>query len=643
MLAPNTILQNRYRIMRQLGRGGIGVVYEALDKRVNAIVAIKETQLAKDDTARREFEREAGLLANLQHQSLPKVMDYFIEGEGEYLVMEFIPGYDLLEMLTRRNAPFHVQTVLRWADAILGVLEYLHRREPPILHRDIKPANLKLTNQEELYLIDFGLAKGSAGQMSTMLTSRSAQGYTPIYSPIEQILGRGTDPRSDLYALGATLYHLLTDTVPVDAPTRYAQLEEGNPDPLPPIQSLNPQVPQAVATVIHQALAIRRRDRPESAIKMRAALRHVEEDGKQRAEEEQSARAAAPTNQWFAAETTELKTEPEPSTPAPDALAPQINRTRQRRIAFLAIGAAAILAVTAIVIALALKQKTSESSNVATNSSTNERVASLPTATPTATPQPSAAPSVSPSPQMELPQTFTDNVNGVPLEMALVPNGNFLMGSPETEGPNNERPQHQVTIAAFYIGKDEVTQGQYKALMGVNPSEFVGDNLPVENVTWKDAKEFCSRLSRLTRRKYRLPSEAEWEYACRAGTNSIFAFGNSLSSKQANFDGRIPYNAPVGVYRKQTAPVGSYQPNAFGLYDMHGNVWEWCEDVYHKNYSGAPTDGTAWEESSGERVTRGGSWLSNGAGLRSALRDKMPPDDHFAAAGFRVAAVAPKP
>src|SRR5205085_10167302 len=126
--------------------------------------------------------------------------------------------------------------------------------------RDIKPANLKLTNQEELYLIDFGLAKGSAGQMPTMMTSRSAQGFTPVYSPLEQILGQGTEPRSDLYALGATLYHLLTNTVPVDAPTRYAQLEEGKPDPLLPIQTLNPQVPSTVAAIVHQAMAIRRRD-----------------------------------------------------------------------------------------------------------------------------------------------------------------------------------------------------------------------------------------------------------------------------------------------------------------------------------------------------------------------------------------------
>lgn len=618
MLAPNTILQNRYRIIRQLGRGGIGTVYEALDSRVNAIVALKETQLAKDDRARREFEREAGLLANLQHQSLPKVMDYFIEGEGEYLVMEFIPGYDLLEMLTRRGAPFHVQTVLRWADAILSVLEYLHRRDPPILHRDIKPANLKLTNQEELYLIDFGLAKGAAGQMSTMLTSRSAQGYTPLYSPLEQILGRGTEPRSDLYALGATLYHLLTNTVPVDAPTRYSQLEEGNRDPLLPIQALNPQVSQAVAAIIHQAMAIRRRDRPESATRMRAALRRVEEDSERRVEEEQRQRAAAPTNQWLAAEQPAQKI-----LPAPYPIAQRINPSPHRRRAFLFIVAAAILAVTAIVMTLALRPEITESGNVAPNSSTNERVSSLPTTTAT--------------PQVELPQNFMENVNGVPLEMVLVPNGNFLMGSPETEGPNDERPQHRVTVAAFDIGKYEVTQAQYKALMGVNPSEYQGDNLPVENVSWNDAKEFCARLSRLTGRQYRLLSEAEWEYACRAGTKTIFAFGNSLSSKQANFDGHVPYNAPVGVYRSQTAPVGSYPPNAFGIYDMHGNVWEWCEDTYHTNYNGAPTDGAAWVEKSGEKVVRGGSWLSNGSALRSAVRDKMDVGGRFSAVGFRVA------
>ncbi|HKC66451.1 MAG TPA: formylglycine-generating enzyme family protein, partial [Pyrinomonadaceae bacterium] len=230
---------------------------------------------------------------------------------------------------------------------------------------------------------------------------------------------------------------------------------------------------------------------------------------------------------------------------------------------------------------------------------------------------------------------------GVPIEMVLVPEGTFLMGSPESEGPDDERPQHQVTVPAFYMSKYEVTQAQYRAVMGVNPSEFQGDDLPVEKVSWNDAREFCNRASSITKRSYRLPTEAEWEYAARAGTTTIFAFGDSISSAQANFDGSNPFgDAPAGVNRGRTTPVGSFQPNAFGLYDMHGNVWEWCEDWYHNNYVGAPADGSAWNESAIYKVVRGGSWLSNGIGLRSAARDKLAPEFKLAFVGFRVVAAA---
>ncbi|HYW70471.1 MAG TPA: serine/threonine-protein kinase, partial [Pyrinomonadaceae bacterium] len=220
MLPPNTILQDRYRIVRQLGQGGMGTVYEAVDQRLNSIVAIKETHLTTEDT-RRAFEREASLLANLRHRSLPGVIDHFSENDSQYLVMQFIPGDDLAQMLDARQAPFALKQILAWGDEILRTLEYLHGHNPPILHRDIKPSNLKLTDAGELFLLDFGLAKGAAGQMPTLLTSRSIKGYTPVYSPLEQIHGGGTDPRSDLYALGATLYHLMTGVAPVDAPARF--------------------------------------------------------------------------------------------------------------------------------------------------------------------------------------------------------------------------------------------------------------------------------------------------------------------------------------------------------------------------------------------------------------------------------------
>ena len=275
MLSANSILQNRYRIVRQLGAGGMGTVYEAIDQRVSCVVALKQTLLGTNAEAREAFQREAALLANLRHASLPKVMDYFGEGDGEFLVMEYIAGHDLAALLDLRGHPFPQEQVVHWADQILKLLEYLHSRQPPIVHRDIKPANLKVTDQGELFLLDFGLAKGATGQMPTVQTDRSVYGYTPVYAPLEQIHGRGTDPRSDLYALGATLYHLLTGQAPLGAPARFDAIENDQPDPLKSIAELNPQIDSSVAGLIQNAMALSRRDRPESAADMRQALRQA--------------------------------------------------------------------------------------------------------------------------------------------------------------------------------------------------------------------------------------------------------------------------------------------------------------------------------------------------------------------------------
>ena len=257
-------------------------------------------------------------------------------------------------------------------------------------------------------------------------------------------------------------------------------------------------------------------------------------------------------------------------------------------------------------------------------------------------------------------QYFIEDLgNGIQLEMVMIPSGSFMMGSPETEegSNNNERPQHQVTIKAFCLGKYQVTQAQWRAVAAfpqVNrelkpePSNFKGDgstsltnHRPVESVSWEDAVEFCDRLSRHTKRQYRLPSEAEWEYACRAGTTTPFHFGETITTDLANYDGNYTYGDGItGVHRKETTEVGSFGvANNFGLYDMHGNVWEWCQDDWHSDYEGAPIDGSAWlnnEEDNNDKLLRGGSWNYNPKYCRSAYRNGINLVVNNDIIGFRV-------
>ena len=274
MLAPNTLLQNRYLIIRSIGHGGMGAVYLARDQRLGHTVALKETFFT-EERMRKAFEREARLLAHLRHPALPKVTDHFDEDGGQFIVMEFITGEDLEMLLAQRGEPFPVEQVLAWADELLKALSYLHSQDPPILHRDIKPANLKLTPQGEIILLDFGLAKGTAGQTSSVMTSRSVFGFTPNFAPLEQIQGTGTGPRSDLYSLAATIYYLMTETIPPDALTRITEVANGQPDPLRPAHEVNPQIPREIAEVLMKTMAHNRDHRPASATEMRARLREA--------------------------------------------------------------------------------------------------------------------------------------------------------------------------------------------------------------------------------------------------------------------------------------------------------------------------------------------------------------------------------
>ena len=242
------------------------------------------------------------------------------------------------------------------------------------------------------------------------------------------------------------------------------------------------------------------------------------------------------------------------------------------------------------------------------------------------------------------PNTFK---NSVGMEFVKIPAGSGLMGSLPTEWQRdeNESPQHQVNIGyEFYLGKYEVTQDEYEKVTGTNPSTFKNcPRCPVETVSWNDAIDFIAKLNAKNDGYiYRLPSETEWEYAARAKSTTPFGIGdgNIVSSDQANFDGRHPFkDSPKGKYLERTAPVGNYQPNTFGLYDMHGNVWEWCEDIYQNNYNGLSTDGSANINlgNSNLRLLRGGAWVNIGNGVRSAVRVGLPPANRLDFNGFRVA------
>ena len=272
MIETGKILQQRYRIEKQIGQGGMGAVYVATDERFNSTVAIKET-LCMDDNYRRAIEREARLLNSLKHVALPRVSDHFLEDDGQYLVMEYIPGEDLFCVLEETNEPFPVEQVLSWADQLLEALDFLHNQENPIVHRDIKPQNLKVTAKGQIILLDFGLAKGNVTGASNHTNAKSIFGYSRNYASLEQIQGTGTDPRSDLYSLAATLYHLLTNVAPEDALTRAMAVLSQKPDPLVPANQVNPNVPAGVSAILYKTMDLDAAQRPETAAEMRSMLR----------------------------------------------------------------------------------------------------------------------------------------------------------------------------------------------------------------------------------------------------------------------------------------------------------------------------------------------------------------------------------
>jgi len=654
-LSTGTVLNNRYRIVRLLGQGGFGAVYRAWDLNLERPCALKEN-LEASDQARDQFQREARMLANLDHPNLPKVSDHFtLTGRGQYLVMDFVEGQDLQEMLDQHpGVPLPEDQVLAWIDQVCDALIYLHGRNPPIIHRDVKPANIRITPEGKAMLVDFGIAKIYAPDLRTMTGARA---FTPGYASPEQHGGRGTDALSDVYSLGATTYSLLTGLVPPSATDIISGLE---PPPLP-VEQVNRNASPRVSRAVIAAMQINRDQRTASVREFKDAiggargkldptlLVHRYEAGEQTPRPaEKVIPGVMPKRAWLpwlggvalllfiaviAYAILSSGSDPEIEPPG-DQTAQSISSLQT--IEALSETQTAIAQALIPVEQGELPDDTSEPLQLTSTQTLQLTSTGLFTLDQSSTPAEMPATALTETPEdtatpAGLAAQITD---GQDVLMALVPAGPFLMGSEDGQG--DERPVHELTLDDFYIDVYEVTNAQYARCIAVGACGIPGcttffDNSladhPVVCVSWYDALNYCQW------RGAGLPSEAQWEKAARGGLQgSLYPWGDQspvCRSGAAN-------GAQFGDCVEGTLAVGSFAPNGYGLFDMVGNAWEWTSSLY-MDYPYDADDGRESLSSGGVRVSRGASWYSTGNVLRIANRNNVYPDEMREYDGFRCA------
>ncbi|MDB9333517.1 bifunctional serine/threonine-protein kinase/formylglycine-generating enzyme family protein [Nodularia spumigena] len=635
MPTTGTILRQRYKIIYILGSGGFGDTYlaEDIDLPNHPKCVVKHLKPNSDpavlEIVRRLFDSEAKVLYRLGNDSdqIPRLFAHFEEQGEFYLVQEFVDGEDLSKEISpgKRLSEKEVTKLLQ---EILEVLAVVHKKN--IIHRDIKPPNLMRRRQDrKIVLIDFGAVK----EINTMMVN--SQGQTSVsvvigthgYMPSEQTAGQ---PKlcSDVYAVGMLGIYALTGRQPHELPK--------DPTDGEVIWRNWANVSDKLALVLDKMVSYHFRDRYFSAGEVLQAL-----------QPSQPPPQIAPT---------QLKP-PSPPPPQPQPQPQPTPNLSRRQVMKTAGWLAGGFGLAVIGNRLLFPSGSGDITN--TTPVTSETVP--PVVQTPVSPSPASSNSlqsfsfetVTVNAQGSITDRrnlqakyFAENLgNGVSLEMVQIPGVTFTMGSPagEAQREDDEGPQRQVRVPGFFMGKYAVTQAQYQAIMGTNPANFKGEKRPVETVSWDEAVEFCTKLGQRTGKTYRLPSEAEWEYACRAGTTTPFYFGETITTDLVNYNGNFPYaSAPKGEYRQQTTDVGNFPPNSFGLYDMHGNIWEWCQDIYNSSYQGAPIDGTPWLNGSDNntKLLRGGSWIFSARYCRSARRLRLARALRSYGVGFRVVAVA---
>jgi formylglycine-generating enzyme required for sulfatase activity/predicted Ser/Thr protein kinase len=625
------LLNGRYRVQRDLtgkeaAQSGFGRIYEILDGSQPKILKVLQYQWNSDAKAVELFQQEAQVLRQFNNAGIPKIDAYFQHQTKtgislHCIVMEKIDGVTLEQWMQQQgNEPISDKKALDWLEEVIKTLALVHSQN--YFHRDIKPANIMLRRTGELVLIDFGTAREMTASYLAKLNRGNITGIiSKGFTPSEQMNGEAI-LQSDFFALGRTFAQLMTGKHPLDM---YVSAK----DEFIWRKYTQDRAPELL-DLFDKMMAKLARDRYQNTSDL---LRDI-----------------AKVRKTIQKKKTNVQV---------------IKRQGlgRRDLLFLLGGSS----FAAIVAWENLKPKPPVKVNPPTASSP-------PLLDPTVTAPPRSSqnePTSNPTASSQLQsqtlnniitvdasgkeinrtsstiQYFTESLslpNGaVPLEMALISKGKFTMGSPSSEKgrDNDESPQHEVNFPQdFYMGRYAVTQAQWLAVMGSFSSEFnsldakfKGNNLPMVRVSWHEAREFCKKLTSTSNRgTYRFPTEAEWEYACRAGTNTPFHFGETITPSLVNYDGNNPYaNAPKGEYRQQTVDVNSFTPNAWGLHQMHGNVWEWCLDEYVDSYSKKSNnlknngsepygDMNINENDNRSRLLRGGSWNYIARNCRAANR-----------------------
>lgn len=667
----------RYRLERLIARGGMGEVWQATDIATHAElghsaqVALKilPPSLTENALHAKLLIEEAARARQLAHQHIVRVYDWAQDpATGSYfIIMECLEGEDL-DMLLAREGCLDLERALDILAPLADALDHAWQGHG-IVHRDIKPANVFVTRGGDVKLLDFGIAvrarAGGAGGLEAPASSGTAGYRAP-----EAAAAAPPSRALDVFSVAVMLVRMLTGALPAAGAVRPEALNDAQWDVLQSGFAPDPQArPGSVAALLDRLRAAQGPSEDELRARAEAARQAEEDDARQRAEQaarDLAARKLAEARaQAEAAARVQLERQRREQERAAKAAAEVARAARKETLRQQLLARRAEEAEKARLEREEAQRKLAQAKAAAAYVAEQKRARAEEAARAQAVLTQLLPTPASPVADMEgvLRDRFLD-LDAKGPELVLMPTGRFQMGSPEHErkiamasGSQSswlarELPQHWVGIdKPIAMGRYPVTVGEWRAFVQATgwcpggevdwdaPGFAQTDRHPVVGVNWFDAIRYVRWLSEATGKSYRLPSEAEWEYACRAGTKTAFSFGDTITTDQANYDGNFTYNGgPRGVYRRGTTPVGMFPANPWGLYDMHGNVWEWVQDVVHDNYEGAPLDGSAWEEGGDQarRVLRGGSWLYNPRYLRAALRNGFSAALSNDIVGFRV-------